>query len=365
LEIERVYAQAWQLCQQVGDTPQRSPALFGLWVFYLVRADYEMAHKLGEQLLEVAQHTQNPAYLMEAHQVQGINAFYLGRLGVAQEHLGTAMELYEPQQQGFQTSYTGANAGVACLSHAALVWWLRGYPDQGEQCIQEALSLAERLNHPYSQVFALSFAAWFYQYCGESALAIQYAETALAASTEQAFELLLPFSLIFKGWGLVKQGQAQRGVAEIRQGLDAFLATGAELGHLYFLALLAEAYASINQVEAGLHLLTEAIITAEEKGERFYEAELHRLKGELLRKQGSAGAENEAEHCFRRAMSIAEHQQAKSLQLRAALSLARTLITQKNSDEAKKHLATIYQAFSEGFDTADLKEAKTLLEQLS
>ncbi len=368
LEVERVYARAWQLCQQIGETEQLSSALFGLWVFYLVRADYRMASQLGEALMTLAERQQEPALLREAHQVQGINKFYLGELAAAGEHLAQAIDHYDPDEAGGRTSYSGADQGVASLCHAALALWLQGYPDQARAKAEAALALAEKLRQPFSRAFGLSMAALLHQYRREGDLALERAGAAIACAREQGFELLLGFSTIFKGWALAEQGQVGLGITEIRRGLDGFQATGAELGRLHFLALLAEAYGRDGQIEAGLSLLAEAITAVHERGERFYEAELYRLKGVLTQQKSGlgsgAGAKGESpESCFRQAIEIARQQAAKSLELRAAIDLSRLWAEQGRLPEAQQFLSGIYGWFREGFDTADLQEAKALLEE--
>ena len=361
LEVERTYARAWQLCRQLGDTPQQAPALFGLWLFYLVRADYQLAGQLGDQLMTLAQRLQEPVLLLAAHQVQGINCFYLGELTLARTHLEQALELYRPEQAAGRFSYSGADQGVATLSHLALTLWLLGYPDQALQQAEAALALAERLAHPFSQAFALSMAALLHQYRREGQLAQARAEAALAYAAGQGFELLAGFSAIFRGWALAEQGQVELGMSQLRQGLDAFRATGAELGQLHFLALLAETYGRAGQVEAGLSLLEEALAAAHDKGERFYEAELYRLKGELLRQAGQQSAPAAS---FQKAIQVARSQSARLLELRAALHLSRLWAAQGQPAKARELLAGSYNWFTEGFETADLRDAKALLASL-
>jgi predicted ATPase len=368
LAVEQLYAEAWQLCQSVGDAPQRAAALFGLWVFYLVRADYVIARQLGDQIMAVAQEPANAAFLLEAHQVQGINHFYLGEFAAARHHLEQAMQHAPPDappvMAGNPGPNSGANAAVACLCHAALTLWLLGYPDQARQRIEAALALARRLAHPYSQVFALAFMAWLHQYRREGSLAEQHAEAAMTAAGEHAFELLLPFSLIFKGWAMAEQGRPEAGIVLLKEGLTTYLATGAELGRLHFLALLAETHGRLGQPEAGLQILADAISGAADKGERFYEAELYRLKGELLRQQGGPSAERQAEHYFQQALNVARRQQAKALELRAAVSLSRLWLGQGKRTESDQLLSDIYNWFQEGANMADHQEAVSLLEQL-
>ncbi len=362
-EVEQVYAKAWALCQKAGNVPQRAPALYGLWLFYLVRADYEMARRLGDQLMGIAQESHDPIYLMEAHKVQGLSAFYLGELLTAHDHLTKAIELHDPQAKGFQNaSYSGANAGVACLSHLALVLWHLGYPEQAKTKAQDALNLANMLGHPYSKVFAEAFIAWLHQYRREPEPAIKHAEAAIAASSEQAFELSLPFCMMFRGWGLVMQGDDKAGLPQLRQGLDTFLATGAEQGHLYYSAMLAEVYGQRGQAQAGLRLLNEALRIARKSGERLYEAEAYRLKGEFRLQAGAELAE--VEPIFKKALTVARQQQSKALALRAAMSLSRVWHQQGKPEDAVQLLQDSYNGFSEGHDTPDLQQAQALLNQL-
>ena len=335
--------------------------MFGLWLFYLVRADYQLAGQLGDQLMTLAQRLQEPVLLLAAHQVQGINCFYLGELTLARTHLEQALELYRPEQAAGRFSYSGADQGVATLSHLALTLWLLGYPDQALQQAEAALALAERLAHPFSQAFALSMAALLHQYRREGQLAQARAEAALAYAAGQGFELLAGFSAIFRGWALAEQGQVELGMSQLRQGLDAFRATGAELGQLHFLALLAETYGRAGQVEAGLSLLEEALAAAHDKGERFYEAELYRLKGELLRQAGQQSAPAAS---FQKAIQVARSQSARLLELRAALHLSRLWAAQGQPAKARELLAGSYNWFTEGFETADLRDAKALLASL-
>jgi predicted ATPase len=380
-EVERVYARARELCQQVGETFQLFPVLSGLYAFYVVRAELQTARELAEQFMHLAQSVQDPPLLLEAHLALGINLFYLGKLAPTRAHLEQAVALYNPQQhRSHAFLYGGADSGVACLSYAAWSLWMLGYPDQALKRIHEALTLARELSHPFSLAFALFFAAMLHQYRRKGQLAQERAEAAVALSTEQGFPYLLARGTILRGWVLAEQEEGEKGIAQMRQGLAAWQATGAELGRPAFLALLAEAYGKMGQVEEGLTVLAEALAVVDKGGERFYEAELYRLKGELLLAQegknqkpvlslveGARGKREkvaEAGECFLKAIEIARRQSAKSLELRAVMSLARLWQQQGKRDEARQMLAEIYSWFTEGFDTADLKEAKELLEQL-
>ncbi len=266
------------------------------------------------------------------------------------------------------------------LSLGAWVLWMLGYPNQALERIRDALTLAQELSHPYSLAFALDFAAELHQFRQEGQAAQQWAEAVMTVSTEQGFPLLLARGTIVRGWALAEQGQREEGVAQTRQGLAAYRATGAELRRPHYLALLAEAYGKVGRAEEGLSVLAEALAQMHRTGERAYEAELYRLKGELtLQKFQVSGSkfqvqespksevrspESEAEEYFLRAIEIARRQSAKSWELRAAISLSRLWQQQGKKEEARQMLAEIYDWFTEGFDTADLQEAKALLEAL-
>jgi len=261
--------------------------------------------------------------------------------------------------------------------------WLLGYPDQALKRMPQALRLAEELSHPVNRALALFYAAWFHQYRQEAQVVQERAEACITLCTEQG----LPFSslaTILRGWALAEQGE-EEGIGQIRQGLAVLRAAGSELWRPYHLALLAEAQRKAGQPEEGLTVLAEALATVDSKGERMCEAELYRLKGELLlaqeiKNQKSKGKsqklentdsrpltpdpQGEAEACFLKAIEIARKQQAKSLELRATTSLTRLWQQQGKKTEAHKLLSDVYNWFTEGFDTKDLQEAKALLESL-
>jgi adenylate cyclase len=257
----------------------------------------------------------------------------------------------------------GEDAGVACHSFAARTLWFLGYPDQGLAQSQQAVTLAQQRAHPLSLNYALRIAAMFHQFRREVRVAQERAEASIRHATEQGLPYWIAFGTILRGWALTHQGQAQAGVEQMHQGLTAWRATGAETQLPYFLALLAEAHGTMEQPEEGLTALTEALTFAETTGERWYEPELYRLRGALLLQQ-NLDNQVEAERCFHQAMVIAQNQQAKSLELRAATSLARLWQQQGKRQEAYDLLAPVYHWFTEGFDTADLKDAKALLDEL-
>lgn len=249
-----------------------------------------------------------------------------------------------------------------CRGHATWPLWMLGYPDQARQSIRETLTLAQKLAHPFSMAIALNTAAVGHQFLREVQAVQECAEALMEVSTEQSFPQWLAYGMVLRGWALTAQGRGTEGIAQMRQGLAARRAKKAELQRPYFLGLLAEAYGEAGQAEEGLSVLAEALALAENTGERNWEAELHRQKGQLLL---ALPEENqiEAEACFHKAISIAHRQNAKSLELRAVMSMSR-LWQQEKREEAHQLLSEIHGSFTEGFGTADFKEAQALLEEL-
>jgi predicted ATPase len=288
--------------------------------------------------------------------------FHLGQPAPALERFDQTMALYDAQKRRSQRALQ--DPGVGCLSYRAPVLWLLGYPDQALETSREALALARELSHPFSLACALVLAAVVSQQCGKVREAQERADEASALCSERGIPFFFAWGSILRGWALTAQGRGEEGIEQKLQGLAAYSATGAELARPYFLALLAEAYGKAGQTHEGLNVLTEAQAAVKKTGERFWETELHRIKGELLSRLPPAHRD-EATACFREALDVARRQSAKSLELRAATSLGRLWQRQGKSEEARYLLTEVYGWFTEGFDTADLKEAKALLEELA
>jgi predicted ATPase len=386
----------------VGDTPQLFQALWGRWYFSLVRAELQTARELGEQLLHLAQRVQAPALLLVAHRVLGQTLAFLGEFSTAQVHLERALTLYDPEQHGAFASLYGQDQGVICRSWAALTLWSLGYPEQALRRSREALTLARELAHPFSLAYAMCFAGMLCQLRQDIQGAQAQATAEITLCTEQGFALYLARGTILQGWTMAAHGQGTAGLTQMRQGLAAYQATGSAVFRPYYLAFLAEAHGKVGQAGEGLTLLGEALAAVHKTGERFYEADLYRLKGELLlhaacgrsqspspplcgRKLRCADAvapcesssfppptqsrrvqqaELTAEECFQQALLVGRHQQAKSSELRAAISLSRLWQQQGKCATAHQLLAPLYGWFTEGFDTPDLQEARALLAAL-
>jgi predicted ATPase len=344
--------------------------LHGLHRFYFVLGELQTALELGEQILRLAQRQDAPALRVPAHRVLGATWYYLGEFAAAQEHLEQGLALYDRQQHHTYVLLYGQDEGVACLSYVALALWCLGYPDQALKRIHEALTLAQELSHPFSLVYALSSAAHLHLYRREGQVTQERVEAAMTLATGQGFAFWVAHGTILRGWVLAAQGQGEEGIAQMRQGLAAYRATGAEVGRPYWLAQLAGVSGKAGQAEEGLSVLAEALALVETTGERRGEAELYRFRGELLLMQGGRGGSrtaptDEAEVCFRQAIEVARRQQAKLLELRATVSLCRLLQSQGRGEEGRQILAEVYGWFTEGFDTPDLREANALLDALS
>ena len=362
-DVEHVYQRALDLCQQVGDTPQLFPALWGLWLFYGSRGPAQTAQELAARLLRLAQIVHDPALLLEAYHALWATAFNQGEVAAARAYVGQGVTFYERRQHhALAFRYGGHDPGVCCRDFGALALWMLGYPAQAAQWSQDALTLAHTLAHPFSLAEALGYATWLAEFRCEARLVHAQAEALMALAQEHGFAYWLVQGRMLWGWALVMQGHGEEGLAHLRQGLEAYRATAA-LAQPYYLALLAEAYGHLGESAMGLGVLAEALTAVQTTEACVWEAKLYGLKGALL--QQATGSSEEAANCFRQALTIARRQQAKSWELRAALRLSRLWQQQDKCAEAHDLLAPIYGWFTEGFDTADLQEAKALLAELA
>jgi DNA-binding winged helix-turn-helix (wHTH) protein/predicted ATPase len=362
-EVEQTYARARALCTQLGETPQLFPTLWGLWRFYQSRGVLPAARELGAQLMRLAERAADPTHRLEAHVALGQTLFQLGEYTAAWQHLEQGLALIDAMTPRALVLRPGDAPGVACLSFAALTLWCLGYPVQAIQRSQEALALAQSLDHPLSLAAAQHYAAFLHHHRHE-ALAVQtLAETLLTLATAQGFPLYMGYGTCWQGWAGAMQGETVAGLAQLRQGLAAVLTTGQTLARPLCLVLHAEVAGRGGQGEEGLRLVAEALRAFEASGRGDLLAEAHRLQGELLLAQAGIHAD-EAAACFQAALALARHQQARAWELRAAISLSRLWRQQGKRQEARTLLTPIYDWFTEGFVTADLQEAKALLAAL-
>jgi len=300
--------------------------------------------------------------------------FALGQYAAARAHLAQTIAAYEPQHHRAHLVLHGSDAGLGALAYDALCLWCLGYPDQASKRSQEALARARELGHPWSLLDPLCYGGCLLSQISRDAQALKDHAEALMRLASETVPTLLVLGLRYRGEALVMLGQIQEGMAQLRESVAAFQSKDFRLTLPGALGSLAEAQARAGQPQEGLATLTEAFELMEKTGERHWEAELHRIRAELLLMQGDevqaglglpAEAGLQAESCFQQAIEVARRQQAKSWELRATTSLARLWRAQGKVDEARQRLAAIYDWFSEGFDSADLREAKVLLEALS
>jgi predicted ATPase len=366
--VERAYARACALCQQVSATSQYCAALVGLGTWYATHGQLRTARELLEQALHYGQEAYDPADHARASIMLGSVMFLSGEFAMAQAHLEQGQRLYAPQRHGFHALASPAFG----LTRLAAVLWHLGYPDQALQRSDEALHLARSVAHPWEVLVTLIFAASVHQYCREVSRTRALAEEALALADEQGFVLRFAQAQILHGWALIMQGHRADGMAQLQQGSTDYRARGTAEAAARYIGLEVEAYGYLGDPSTGLQRLLAVMADLPSGVDRYHQAELLRLRGDLLLQAAGWGPEarhspqmETVEACFRQALVVACHQQAKSLELRAAMSLSRLWQQQGKRGAARELLAPIYGWFTEGFDTADLQEAKTLLEEMS
>ncbi|MCE7979581.1 MAG: 6-hydroxy-D-nicotine oxidase [Caldilinea sp. CFX5] len=363
---EQAYARALALSAQVEKSAQLFPILWGLHEVYLFQAKYEQTRALSEQCLALAEELQDPDLLLQAHHALWAVLAHLApdELPLALTHAQAGIARYDPAQHHVHAfHYGGHDPGLCCREIAARVLWLLGYPAQARQVGQEALQLGYQLNHPLSLVFILINMASMHVLYREADRVAELTAAAITIALERKIPHELAEALLLHGWALAMQGQVEQGIAQLQQGIAEWDALGLVLQRSYHLLLLAEAYTKAGQLAAALTAVEEALTAAYTSGERYLEAEAHRLRGQLLLATGPAV--DAAEHAYQQALAVARQQKAKSLELRATVSLSRLWQQQGKQAQARQLLAEIYGWFTEGFDTIDLIAAKTLLAELA
>jgi class 3 adenylate cyclase/predicted ATPase len=364
-EVEEIYTVARELCERIGDTAHLFPVLWGLCRFYDAAAELRKAQHIGEQLLTVAQRSSDPSLVLEAHHSLWATLSLRGEFCSTLAHAEEGIRLYDPQKHGHHAfQYGGHDPGVCALASQARAFWLLGFPDKALQKAQESLALARKLAHPFSLVFTVFVAvAWVHEHRGEARITEQIIDEVSTLATEQERPSWRVRTLLLRGLLLIEQGRSTEAL-ELAHQATVLDPSHKSREQSHSDALLARVYGKTGQTENAFPVVERALARAHESGERWYEAELHRINGELLLNQPIA-AEEQAEACFQNALKVSREQSAKSLELRAAMSLSRLWRIQEKKTEARQLLAEIYGWFTEGFDTADLKEAKALLEELS
>jgi predicted ATPase len=338
-------------------------ALCGVIRVHSAQGQLRTAGEMSQQLLHLAQRQPDPALVLEGHLVMGSLALQRGNFITARVHLEHSLRLLDTPPSSPPTFYGGFVFGVTPGTLLIRTLWGLGYADQAQKLSHELLVLTQRAEHTLSLVYMDLYAALLSQLRRDVAATLAHANAAMALAAAEGAGLRVEQGRLLWGWALAMQGDATAGVANIRQGWTVHQGMGPQILRPYYLSLLAEAYGQAGQPEAGLTALTEALTLVAATEERWWEAEVYRLQGSLLL-QLSLPDVGQAEACFQQALDIARRQQAKALELRAALSLARLWQGQGQPTAARQQLADLYHWFTEGFDTADLQEAQALLAEL-
>jgi class 3 adenylate cyclase/predicted ATPase len=363
-EVERTYSRAWALCEQLGRSAELFPVLRGLWNYHQVRGELQRVWDLAERLVVLAEEEGAPLRRALARRARGTALFLLGRFGDAAAALDEGIAIDDAvaawEDQDHLLLYT-ERAGVVCRLYSAWTLWSLGYPDRGLKRLETALALGQRLAHANSLAFTQNFASLLHCFRREFDAARTQAEATIALARDHPLPQWLAEAIICRGFALVGLGQPLDGIAQIRTGLIGWNETGCHLFDAQWLGFLAEAYLRAGEFDDAITSLDRAAETTAKTGECHYQAELNRLRGVVLAKTGEDG---EAAFWFRQAIDTACRQQAKSLELRAATSLAQLWRTQGRRTEAHDLLAPVYGWFTEGFETADLKDARALLDEL-
>ena len=359
--VEDIHARALELARQVGSTPELFPALAGFGYGQMVHGKLREARSLAEEFLELAHPHQDPLVLAVGHRMLAYTAWWQGDFVDVLDHSREGLALYHPDQhRGCLIRYS-QDSGVVCGYVRALAHWALGYPAQAVLTMESTLVHARSLAHPYSIAITLLFAAQLSQLRRDTASARTQAEEALAISAEHGLDAVWLWCLLPRGWAIAQEGDVPAGITDICEAMTRRRAANIGAVWPWFYTILAEAQGQLGKIDDALAGLEEALQWVQRNDEHLYEAEAHRIRGELLFKQHDPAA---AETCFQQALTVARNQQAKSWELRAAMSMARMWLQQNRTDEARQLLAPVYDWFTEGFDTADLIEAKALLDQL-
>jgi TOMM system kinase/cyclase fusion protein len=362
-EVEQAYMRAREICLQANDPKQLLPVLHGLYRFYVVQGDNQQARQLGEEILRWAEKGDDPDHIMEAHRSLGLTQVFMGEFVQARSHTEAGFALYDLEKHRDHAFIYGADPGMIFLTMGSWALWNLGYPEQALKLTWQALKLTEQLHHAYSRAFAVSVNANTLFNCGDWDGCERLSDEAITLSTEHDFPFWLSWGTVMKGAVQIQRGRVEEGIALIEPVLMRYKRIGVGMGRPTHLAYLATAHNTLGHHDTALNLLDEAFAIVEKRQGDVYEAELHRLKGTMLLSIDSAN-QAEAEKQFRKARDVAVRQNARSLQLRAAISLAELYQHRGKPSEARTELSSVFDWFAEGFETADLIAAKNLLNRL-
>jgi DNA-binding SARP family transcriptional activator/predicted ATPase len=359
-EVLKVYFRAQQLCEQL-EKPVSSPILRALAIAHIQHTEFEKALVIGNQLLVRAEQEQDPMLVVEGNYILGVTLSWQGVFSKACWHLKQAIDRYNPAFAHDHIALYSQDPKAVCLIREAWGLACLGYPEQARQASEAAQAYALKLSHPFTSAYIICWDTLHYQFRREIRNTLVLAEAALKFCTEYQLDFWRSMALVLHGWALAEQAELETGIAEMEKGISGFQAAGVEFIIPYYMALLAEQHGGQGDIEKGLMIVNQGITQVGITREKWCEAELFRIKGELLRMQGE---EVEAEAAFRLAIAIARGQEAKLLELRAAISLAQLWPTHLCPTEVKQLINSLYEWFSEGFNLPDLLAARALLEEL-
>lgn len=363
-QVLNTFARAHELCGELSESAQLFSVVFGLFMFHAVRSDRKETRETTSQLLRLAKRSGDPNLLVEAHAAMSVAELLQGAHSSAHEHIAQCLSIYEPAQHRSHVFVYGHDPGAVVHAYSGLNLWFLGYPDQALSSIEKALSLAEESSHPFTLAHVLSTSAELRHCRREFKEVSELAGRNVALSIEQRFPLWVGAGYCEQGWVLFCEGHVQDGINKMKEGMALIRGTGSRARRPYHQLNLTELYLQAGMMREGLAEVDEALSASYDSLSHYYLAELHRLRGELLLRS-SREKRAEAESCFRQALDVARDQNARSLELRAAMSLGRLFAANGKKDEAREVLSGIFGTFTEGSETADLREAKAMLEEFS
>ncbi|MCA9058192.1 MAG: hypothetical protein KDA85_06820, partial [Planctomycetaceae bacterium] len=364
-EVEESYTRAYELCQKLKTTHEQFPILYGLFRYYMLQARYPKARELSAQLLQIAGNDAPLHFVVAANRAGGGPPVYEGRHAEAVPLLERVVAIPPtPELRADVYRYDVVDPWIAARSYLSWACWLQGRIDESIQHSNEAVRIAEALDHSFSQALALSFSQWVHQFRRDVARTRQTADQAFQIATDHSFAFWIGWCRIMRGWAMAYQNAVIEGIREIEQGIREWRATGSELGCHYYYALLAEACLLGDQFPEAADALQHAQSFADQTGEGFWISEITRLRGRLTLKT-SPDDLGSAESSFRKAIEQSAAQGAASLRLRATVDLCHLLAKSNRRTEAFSLLQIMTDQITEGFDTVDVREARELLHELS
>jgi DNA-binding winged helix-turn-helix (wHTH) protein/tetratricopeptide (TPR) repeat protein len=355
LQVRETWAKTRELCERPSERAALFEGLVRLWNHHWVQGQSGQAVGAARELLALAEIDREPVCLLRAHAALGGILFHTGRLREAGEHLEQGVAHYHALAHH---SHAADAPGVACLCYSAWALWPLGHPEQALERIRQALELARSLEQPFSLAIALCLGAELYQFHLDEVTALEMAGEAVELCREQGLPFWEGTALILRGWALARTGRTDEGIAILHQGLKVFGSTDAKVQLSSWYSLLAEAHACAGEVELGLAAVAQALSWVDRTGERYYESEAQRLRGQLLRQNGDIES---AEVAYRRALEIAHRQQAGIRELRAAVALAELWREQGRMAEARELLQPLHDGLAQGGDWPDLKRVEVYL----